>query len=294
MHILHLDAGRSLRGGQHQLLHLLRSLQARGHESDLLAPVSSPLFEHARLINVPAEPLSWRAVRALCGEYDLIHCHDARSHTLAALWSTVPFVVSRRVVFPVKKGYVNRWKYARAARYLAISNAVKEQLLAAGISGALISIVPDGTPIPAALSTRDGAVVAIDSEDPRKGGAILRSTGLDIHFSSNLAADLLHARAFVYITDTEGLGSAALLAMANGVPVVASRVGGLPEIVIHEETGLLVDNQPGAITGAVARVLNDPGLSARLAANGRCLVEQRFTIDQMADATLDAYRMVLS
>ncbi len=292
MHILHLDAGRSLRGGQHQLLHLLRALKARGHSSELLA--NQPVIEHARLLDVPAEPLSWRAVRALSGEFDLVHCHDARSHTLAALWSSVPFVVSRRVIFPVKKGPINRWKYARAARYLAISNAVKNELLAAGIPGEIISIVPDCTPIPSSLSTRDGAIVAIESPDPRKGGALLRSTGLDIHFSSNLAADLLHARAFVYITDTEGLGSAALLAMAHGVPVIASRVGGLPEIVLHEETGLLVENEPSAITASVVRVLNDSELAGRLASNGRRLVEQRFTIDQMADATLEAYRMVMS
>lgn len=294
MRILHLDAGKSFRGGQHQVLHLLRTLHTRAIPPQLLAPLGSPLFEAARTEGFDVAPLSWRAVRANSPNFDLLHCHDARSHSLAALWSQTPFVVARRVAFPIKPGPISRWKYSRPARFLAISHAVEAELLKANVPPSRISIVPDCTPLPETLSSLDGPILAIASDDPRKGAPLLRQTNLDIHFSENLSADLPSARLFLYITDSEGLGSAVLLAMAHGVPVVASNIGGLPEIVHHEQTGLLAANEPAAIAAAAQRLLNDPALSARLIQNARRLVEQRFTIEQVADATLAAYRSVLS
>lgn len=294
MRILHLDAGSSLRGGQHQVLHLLAALNARGIAPHLLARKTSPLFTEASRLGYEVAPLSWRAVRAFAPQFDLLHCHDARSHSLAALWSPTPFLVARRVAFPIHSGYVSRWKYSRPALFLAVSQAVQNRLLAAGIPHARIAIVPDCTPVPDSLSSLDGPILAMDSPDPGKGAALLRATGLEIHFSSNLLADLPSARLFVYITASEGLGSAALLAMAHGVPVIASDIGGLPEIVIHEQTGLLTENSPASITAAITRLLADPPLAARLAANARRLVSERFTIAHVAESTLAAYRRILA
>ncbi|MBN9661459.1 MAG: glycosyltransferase family 4 protein [Acidobacteria bacterium] len=289
--VLHLDTGLTMRGGQYQVLQLLRGLKEGAR---LLAAEGSPLLEAARQLGVPAEPIHWRAVRAGSREVDLIHCHDARSHTWAALRSRCPFVVSRRVAFPVKKGLPSWWKYKRAAHFLAISEAVRGTLLQAGVGPERISVVYDCTPIPERVSDRTGGVVSIASDDPGKGGTLLRQTGLEIRFSPDLAVDFATARVFVYVTDMEGLGSAALLAMAHGVPVVASRVGGLPEIVRHEETGLLVENSAEAIAGAVRRILTDEVLASRLAAAGRALVESRFTMERMAADALAVYRKVLS
>jgi hypothetical protein len=290
MRVLHLDGGRSMRGGQYQVLFLLKNLPV---ESRLLAPGGSPLLTGARAEGFPADELNWRALRAESGGVDLVHCHDARAHTLAALWSRAPFVVSRRVAFPVKRGWLSRWKYGRAAGYLAVSECVKAELRAAGVRDERIVVVPDSTALPEEVSPRDGEIVAIASDDPGKGGELLRRSGLPVHFSSDLAADLRRARAFVYVSESEGLGSAALLAMAHGVPVVASRVGGLPEIVVHEETGLLIENSVEAVRAAVGRLEADAGLAARLAANGRALVERRFTMKHMVEGTLAAYRMAL-
>ena len=284
MRVLHLDTGPTLRGGQHQLLHLLGA--ALPVESLLLAPTVAPGVECAPL--TIANLLSWSR-RA-----DLVHCHDARSHTMAALFTRRPIVVARRVMFPIHTGPVSRWKYSRAAHYVAISEAVAAELRRAGVPDGKISIVPDCTVIPTSVSTRTGPIVAIDSADPGKGGALLRQSGLPIVFSNDVYRDLRDACAFVYITDSEGLGSAALLAMAYGVPVVASRVGGLPEIVIDGETGLLVDNDAAGIRRAVESLLADNDLAARLARAGRAMVEQRFTIEQMALGTLSVYRKVLA
>jgi hypothetical protein len=294
MRILHLDSGRQMRGGQWQVLHLLRALREAGHEPLLLARPGTILAAEAKMLGIAAGALSWRSVRAWSNGSDLLHCHDAHSHTLAALLSKRPFVVSRRVAFPLGKGPLSRQKYARAAHYLAVSHAVERQLISAGVPADRISVVPDATNLPARLSLRDGMIVTLDSEDPGKGAALLRRTGLSIHFSNDLANDLMHARAFVYITSMEGLGSAALLAMAHGVPVIASNVGGLPEIVRDGETGLLTENNVDSINATIGRLLADDELADRLAAAGRRLVEERFTIERMVDATLSVYRRVLS
>jgi glycosyltransferase involved in cell wall biosynthesis len=64
-------------------------------------------------------------------------------------------------------------------------------------------------------------------------------------------------------------------AMAMGLCVVASRVGGLPYLLKHDETGLLVEpGDPGAFAEAVFRILREPGLAARLSRNARTEVER--------------------
>jgi glycosyltransferase involved in cell wall biosynthesis len=92
----------------------------------------------------------------------------------------------------------------------------------------------------------------------------------------------------------EGLCSSALDAQAVGVPVVASAVGGLVEAVADGESGLLVPpRDPAALAAAVARVLLDRGLAARLGAAGKARVRARFGVRTMVGATKAVYlRMV--
>jgi len=88
----------------------------------------------------------------------------------------------------------------------------------------------------------------------------------------------------------EGLGVAALEAMAAGCPLVASRVGGLAEVVVHEETGLLAPpGDPAALATALARLASDPVLRARLGAAGRARVRAHYTAARMAEGTLACY-----
>lgn len=294
MRVLHVDTGRTLRGGQRQALLLIRALAARGVTAALLAPARSPLLESARSAGIPAGALSLLSLRRAARRYDLLHCHDARSHTLAALCSPVPFLVSRRVDFPIHTHFFSRWKYRRAALFLAVSEAVKRRLLAAGVPLPKIVVVPDGVALPPQPSSLDGPILAPASSDPGKGAALVRRSGVPVRFTQDLPAELPAARALLYISDSEGLGSAALLALAHGVPVIASRVGGLPEIVIDNVTGLLVENDPAQIAAAAARLAADRPLAARLGAAGRAMVGQKFTIERMAERTLEAYRRVLS
>lgn len=109
-------------------------------------------------------------------------------------------------------------------------------------------------------------------------------------------ADLLAAADLVVMPSRgEGLGVAALEAMAAGRPVLASRVGGLADAVAHDVTGLLVPpDDPAALGAALRRLLDDATLRARLAAAGPPRVEQHFSPHTMVDAYERLYRDVLA
>jgi glycosyltransferase involved in cell wall biosynthesis len=97
------------------------------------------------------------------------------------------------------------------------------------------------------------------------------------------------------IAVSELLGLSVLEAMASGTPVVASAIGGVPEIVRDGETGFLVP--PGdlvTLRHRLAQVLGDAGLASRLGANARQDVLDRFTWSRVAARCLDAYAQTTS
>jgi glycosyltransferase involved in cell wall biosynthesis len=156
MRILHLDSGRALRGGQKQILLLLRGLRQRGHEI-LLGCREGKLSEAARAADIPVEILplrgewdldsAWRIRHLAHSGCDLVHTHDAHTHTLArlaqALGMRTPLAVHRRVDFPIAPGAFNRWKYLRGVTaYLAISRTIGRRLEQLGVDPERIHPVP--------------------------------------------------------------------------------------------------------------------------------------------------------
>ncbi|MDP8980480.1 MAG: glycosyltransferase family 4 protein [Acidobacteriota bacterium] len=298
MRTLHLDTGSEMRGGQWQALHLIRGLVDHGHSARLLAPVGSPLLEAALAQRLDAAPLQFHRMLSDARRADLIHAHDAHAHTLG-LFAPAPLVVARRVAFPLRHSLASRWKYTHAAHYIAVSEYVKQVLIASAVPDTEISVVYDGVPIPPRSESRDREhILALDSEDPGKGRRLVEAAakiaGVPVRFSDHLLRDLPQAAIFLYISSLEGLGSAALLAMACGVPVIASRVGGLPEIVENGVTGILIDNDPEAIAVALVHMQEDRGLSQRLAARAQALVERRFTTEHMVCNTIAVYERILA
>ncbi len=92
----------------------------------------------------------------------------------------------------------------------------------------------------------------------------------------------------------EAFGRVIIEAQAAGVPVVATRVGGVSEIIEHEKTGLLVlpkDEQ--AMAQAVVRLLSDPVLAQGLVVEARKKIDARYTLTHMAESTLDVYRELM-
>jgi hypothetical protein len=290
MRILHLDSGSEMRGGQWQVLRLMEGLRDKGHENVLLSRKGSPLAAVAQLRGLETHELTLFSV-ARWSRADILHAHDARSHTAVALVGSSRLAVSRRVAFPPQANLLSHWKYRRAAHYIAVSHFVERTLLESGIDASKITVVYDGVPM---LPPANGSeILVLQSQDPAKGtemalqGAQL--AGFPARFSANLERDLKQAGLFLYITRSEGLGSAVLLAMAAGVPVIASHVGGLPEIVQHERTGLLTENSPEAIAAAIRRLTDDRTFAHALAAQARAAVEQNFSVARMVAGTLRVY-----
>lgn len=95
--------------------------------------------------------------------------------------------------------------------------------------------------------------------------------------------------------DTEGLGIVLIEAISFGVPVVASEVGGIVDIVKHEETGLLVpEKDPEALADAVCRVLKDPELSRRLVRGGLAHVRAYFGWTNITTRLTNVYKQAIA
>ena len=279
------------------MLRLVSGLARRGESPTLMARPESPLFARAQALGLNPIRLSALALPQLARQAAVVHAHDAHSHALAAMFRRAPLVVSRRVSFPIRTGALSRRKYARADRYIAVSRYVAGVLAGGGVPEAKIDIVHDGVPL-LPLSDRLGPIVTPSSNDPLKGVRLVleaaRRLRAQVVPSQNLESDLGSASVFIYVSHTEGLGSAVLLAMSAGVPVVASDVGGIPEVIRDREDGLLVANDPASIAGAVARLQNDPAFAQRLAECARLKIEKCFTEDLMVEKTLAVYRKLAS
>jgi glycosyltransferase involved in cell wall biosynthesis len=348
LRVLHLDSGREWRGGQRQVYLLARGQRELGHEPLVIAAPDGPLIRRLRSSGIAAAAVRMRAdwdlaaarrVRAVLRTWnaDLIHAHDARAHAiaLAALLGRrqLPLVVTRRVPF-IPKG---RLKYGRrVARFIAISGAVRDALVAGGVDPARIDLVYSGVPHPAPATPRDwrvecrwpadsvvcGIVGAMTAE---KGVATLSEIGSrlpeDVRARIRLVllggqaagtqtvggisafragfVDEIHAAMagldiLLHPSSAEGLGTAVIDAMSLGVPPVAFRVGGLPELIDDQRSGLLVPaGDVAAFAAATERLVRDTAFRRTLAAAGPARAVE-FSVDRMIRGTQAVYTTVLA
>ncbi len=113
-------------------------------------------------------------------------------------------------------------------------------------------------------------------------------------FVGDIPGFLSSIEIFVLPSLYEGLGVSVLEAMAAGLPVVAAKVGGLPEIVEDGVTGLLVPpGDPQAVARAVATLVCRPAMAREMGARGRERVLRHFTMEQMAARNEDYYYELL-
>ncbi|MBI5788221.1 MAG: glycosyltransferase family 4 protein [Candidatus Schekmanbacteria bacterium] len=100
---------------------------------------------------------------------------------------------------------------------------------------------------------------------------------------------------FVLPSQMEALGQAIIEAMAAGLPVVASRVGGIPELVREGETGFLVPPEDSnALAGAIIKLLNQPQTARQMGLAGQKTVQENFDYHQMIGNTERLYRSLLT
>ncbi|MGE5673607.1 MAG: glycosyltransferase family 4 protein [Mycobacterium leprae] len=286
---------------------------------------------------------SWGAFKTLFGlvrrwRPQIVHTHGALAGRLAGGLAGARVIFtkhglaagSERSVQVRSPGGLARQAAVRlfADRIVAVSDAVKRALVAAGADPGAIRVIPGGialaqyAAVPPAVPGVIGAVgrlerekgfdVLVQAMDRLRGEARLliggdgmqraalteQVQGLGLNdvisltgFVSEMPAFLGQIGLFVSSSRTEGLGLVLLEAMAAGRPVVATRVGGVPEVVADGETGILVEPEnPEALAGAMKRLLSDPGLAARMSEAGRRRVEQQFSSRRMAEQTAALYR----
>ncbi len=108
-------------------------------------------------------------------------------------------------------------------------------------------------------------------------------------------ADILAAADVVVLPSlSEGFPFVLLEALAMGCPVVASRVNGIPELIEHHKTGLLVPpRDPQALARAIREVLSDPTAASKMGAEGRAVVHERFTVDHMVANTIAIFHAAM-
>ena len=95
---------------------------------------------------------------------------------------------------------------------------------------------------------------------------------------------------FVLSSYLEGMGTSIMDAMACRLPVVATRTGGIPEVVKHRETGILVPpRNPSSLAKAILKLYKDPELSRRLGERGYRVVHRKFSSEAMADKMGELY-----
>ena len=112
-------------------------------------------------------------------------------------------------------------------------------------------------------------------------------------FRADIPQILASLDLFVLSSYLEGMGSSILDAMACRLPVVATKVGGIPEVVTHEKTGLLVTPQrPKSLADAILRLYRDRELASRLGDKGFEIVQRKFSAESMAQKIIRVYEHV--
>ena len=146
----------------------------------------------------------------------------------------------------------------------------------------------------ATIAPRLTGRVAVIGEGPQRASLAGRIDLLGAR--ADAAETIAAADVLVMPSRSEGFPQVPLQAMAAGVPVVATRVGGTPEIVVHEGTGLLVaPEDPDALAMAIQRLLDEPEWARQLGQAGRQrLTAANFTRTAMLDATVSLYRDVVA
>ena len=320
MRVLHVDTATEFRGGQRQLELLVAGLARRGVEQRVACPPGVPLrtvLGDVELVDVRPgnHPANLVTLRTASSDVDLVAAHTSHAH-FAGLGVRAPLVVHRRVDFPPKAGWLSARKYDAPAGFICVSQAVAGVLEAAGVPTDRLHVVPDGVEpqaqmppsqvgegrvvlaVGALVDHKDHATLAaaahmIEARVLVAGEGPLRSPLEDgplelLGRRDDVAGLLARADVFVHCSQEEGMGQAVVEAMLAGVPVVATRAGGVPEVV--GDAGLLVPvRDPRALAEAVDRALrgeHPPVERARARA-------ARFSVDAMVEGTLAAYRAAL-
>ena len=142
------------------------------------------------------------------------------------------------------------------------------------------------------------AQVVIAGDGPERDALVERARSLGLrnvtHFTgyrTDIRALMAAFDVYVNCSTYEGVSLTILEAMATALPVVATAVGGNPEVVVDQETGLLVSERPHALMSAIATLAGNPARRQAMGDAGRWRVKRHFTIERMVDDYAAAYQV---
>ena len=258
-----------------------------------------------------------RAARRAAADADLVHAHWLPSGVVA-MATRKPFVVQvwgTDVELARRVPALARRVLRRARLVIAPSSALADE--AERLGAQEVRTIPNGIDLPEVVGEEADPpeVLYAGRLSPEKGvrELVAAAAGLPLvvagdgplrdevpgalGFVPHDDLERLYGRAAVVACPSrrEGFGVVCAEAMAHGRPVVAGDVGGLRDLVVHEETGLLVP--PGdvdALRDALQRLLADAGLRRRFGEAGRARISEHFTWQRFGDETLRAYEDALA
>ena len=311
--IAHINFAKSYRGGERQTELLIKELSKFGYKQKVVLRKNSKLssrlngIENVEIIEIGKPYFLYINKIKDC---NIIHAHETKGTQfalMANLFFKTPYIVTRRVIFPIKKIWFNRLLYKRAYRVVVLSTAIKEEILKS-FKLSNIEIIPSSYDDAVAneklvknikehfknkfLIGNIGALV-----DSDKGQTLIIKAAKelqkykDIHFLfvgsgkdeklfKDMAKDLTNVTfigfvdnvvdyvkaldLFLFPSKAEGLGSILLDVMKNEVPIIASNVGGIPDIIKHRHNGLLVNLEVYDIVDAILKLYKDKELRIKL------------------------------
>lgn len=257
-----------------------------------------PVLARTRHLNIPLKRNLLNFVHYLPDVY--ITCGDnMRSNLISNCGFPADKVVSIPTgvgseFFDVKKNVEAKIKYGLLPDSIVITNvgvlrSVKGHEMTLRSVKAVVNVFPN-------------AKYLIVGNGPRKE-ALMKFTdelGVAEHvIFTGFAEDIPEIYSFsdvaVLSSLSEGLPQSILQSMAAGIPVVATKVGGVPEVVIHEKTGLLVESgDHDGLSKSIIRILQNPDEAEKMRRNAGELILKEHTIDKMIDKLEGLYKKLLS
>jgi glycosyltransferase involved in cell wall biosynthesis len=356
---IHVDTGRTWRGGQSQVFNTVIGLRERGDRALLVARPDGELFRRMQQGHdlLPLAPRSdvdisaaWSLSRLLKRvKPDVVHAHDPHAISMAATAGSIlgrsrpPLVASRRGEFRMARNSFSKWKYAQVDRFITSCAAVGDRLAADGIHRDRIAVVydgvdvgriarlepanahaefflPSGSPVignVAALASHKGHQDLIDAmarsvRDAPDARLVIVGDGemraalerqiqerhLARHvFLAGFRSDVLELVRGFDVFATSPIHEAMCLplvdAMAAGKAAVATRAGGIPEVMVDGETGFVVEPRDAETLAArLVMLLRDEALRTRMGAAAQARAAARFSVERMVRGVAAVYESV--
>ncbi len=256
-----------------------------------------PVLIRTRHLNIPLKRNIFNFIHYLPDIY--ITCGDNMQSNLV---NNCGFPADRVVSIPtgvgmeyfnVKKNNEAKLKYGLDINSIVITNVgILRKVKGHEITLKSVKTVTEAFPNASFLIVGDG---------PRKEALASLINELDIRrnviftgFIENIPEIYSFTDVAILSSWSEGLPQSLLQAMASDVPVVATKVGGVPQVVMHEKTGLLVEaGDSEGLAKEIIRLLKDPDKASRFAADAKELVLERHSVGHMIDKIENLYKHLL-